>query len=276
MSFFKRRAFATALALVLFAVLAVIFGIYDLRISQAIVNQESSFGRALEVLGVLVAPIFATLAGLTVMIFFIQEKNAPYRKWKMTFSCFVAAAGIGYTLYVFADFSLWQRIGYTIVTFFLYIAAAVLLFKAPRSLLYELMRIAVVTLFYLVALLILVGALKLCWGRIRFRQLSDFSQFTPWYKPRGFTGYASFPSGHTANATALYALTLFAPLIKSRAGKAMCYIVPGVWIVTMAASRVLVGAHYASDVLFGAAISIALFYLVRRLVLPRIRPLSAK
>ena len=137
-------------------------------------------------------------------------------------------------------------------------------------------RIAVVTLFYLVALLILVDALKLCWGRIRFRQLSDFSQFTPWYKPRGFTGYASFPSGHTANATALYALTLCAPLIKSRAGKAMCYIVPGVWIVTMAASRVLVGAHYASDVLFGAAISIALFYLVRRLVLPRIRPLSAK
>lgn len=56
----------------------------------------------------------------------------------------------------------------------------------------------------------------------------------------------------------------------------MCYIVPGVWIVTMAASRVLVGAHYASDVLFGAAISIALFYLVRWLVLPRIRPLSAK
>lgn len=273
---FKRRAFVTALALVLFAVLAVIFGIYDLRISQAVVNQESSFGRALEVLGVLVAPIFATLAGITVMVFFIQEKNASHRKWKITLSCLVAVAGIGYTLYVFADFSLWQCIGYTVLTFFLYITAAVLLFKTPRPLLYELMRIAVVTLFYLVVLLILVGALKLCWGRIRFRQLSDFSQFTPWYKPRGFTGYVSFPSGHTANATALYALTLFVPLVKSRAGKAMCYIVPGVWIVTMAVSRVLVGAHYASDVLFGAAISIALFYLIRRLVLPRIQPLSAK
>ena len=79
MSFFKRRAFVTALALILFAVLAVIFGIYDLRISQTIVDQESSFGRALEILGVLVAPIFATLAGITVMVFFIQEKNAPRR-----------------------------------------------------------------------------------------------------------------------------------------------------------------------------------------------------
>lgn len=273
---FKRRAFVTALALILFAVLAAIFGIYDLRISQAVVNQESSFGRTLEVLGVLVAPIFATLAGITVMIFFIQVKNTPYRKWKITLSCLVAVAGIGYTFYVYADFSLWQCIGYTIVTFSLYIAAAVLLFKAPRPLLYDLMRIAVVTLFYLIALLTLVGALKLCWGRIRFRQLSDFSQFTPWYQPRGFTGYASFPSGHTANASALYALTLFSPLVKSRAGKVICYTVPIVWIITMAVSRVLVGAHYASDVLFGAAISIALFYLIRRLVLPRIQPLSTK
>lgn len=276
MFYSKRRAFVTVLALVLFAILAVIFGIYDLRISQAVVNQESSFGRALEVLGVLVAPIFATLAGITVMVFFIQEKDAPHRKMKIALSCLAAVAGIGYTLYVFADFSFWQCIGYTVVTFLLYAAAAILLFKAPRPLLYELMRIAAVTLFYLVALLTLVSALKLCWGRIRFRQLSDFSQFTPWYKPRGFTGYVSFPSGHTANATALYAFTLFVPLIKSHVGKVMCYIVPGIWILTMASSRVLVGAHYASDVLFGAAISIALFYLIRRLVLPRIQPLSAK
>lgn len=276
MSFFKRRAFPTILALVLFVVLAVLFGKYDLRISQAVVNQESSFGRMLEVLGVLVAPIFATLAGITVTVFFIREKSAPYRSLKITLSCVMATVGAAYTLYVYADFSLWQCIGYTTVTFLLYAAAATLLAKAPRPLLYELMRIAVVTLFYLIALLTLVSALKLFWGRIRFRQLSDFSQFTPWYKPRGITGYVSFPSGHTANAAALYAITLLAPLVKSRTGKALCYIVPCVWIVTMAVSRVLVGAHYASDVLFGAGISIALFYLIRWIVWPRIRPLSAE
>ena len=273
MSRFSRRVLPLAFAFVLFIVLAVVFGIYDLPISISVVNQESSFGRTLETLGVLVAPVLATFSGIVSAVFFIRERSAKLRNFKIVCSIIAASAGVAYTFYIYAAFSFWQFIGYAVATLLLYAVIAFLAVKSPRALLYEWMRIAVVTIFYLITLLLLISILKLSWGRTRFRQLESFSQFTPWYQPRGYTGHVSFPSGHTANAAALIIFVQFVPLIKSRIGKMLCYIIPYIWVIIMGISRVLVGAHYASDVLFGAAISIVLFYCVRRIVFPRIAPL---
>lgn len=261
---------------ILFLALAAVFGKYDLSISTAIVNENSVFGRMLEALGLLVAPLLFSLSGAAVAVFFIKETCAPRRTLKIVLSCTAALAGIVYTLYTCASFSTWLLLIGAPVLLLLFAAAVFLFVKLPRSTLYRLMKIAAVSLFYLFAILILISVIKVFWGRIRFRQLTDLAQFTPWYLPQGVTGFVSFPSGHTANATALWILTMFAPLVKTRFKKALCFIVPSVWIVLMAFSRVLVGAHYASDVLFGAAISIAVFYAVRHFVSPRIRPLKEK
>lgn len=102
---------------------------------------------------------------------------------------------------------------------------------------------------------------KLLWGRVRMRQLvtlGDLSLFTPWYKLQPFSGYRSFPSGHTANAVSLGLLPLLyggGITKKFPDAKKATYIAVAVWSVFMAFTRILVGAHFLSDVLCGAAIS---------------------
>ncbi len=87
-----------------------------------------------------------------------------------------------------------------------------------------------------------VQTIKLLWGRVRFRDLGgDFSRFTPWYLPQGYTGNFSFPSGHAAMGVFLLTMNyyfqrkevLWATLV---------------WAIMVAVSRVIIGAHYASDV----------------------------
>lgn len=50
---------------------------------------------------------------------------------------------------------------------------------------------------------LLTTVLKLFWGRIRYRQMESALQFVPWYRPQLFSGYHSFPSGHTTAFTAI-------------------------------------------------------------------------
>jgi membrane-associated phospholipid phosphatase len=102
---------------------------------------------------------------------------------------------------------------------------------------------------------------KLLWGRVRMRQLvelGDLSRFTPWYKISPFSGFRSFPSGHTANAVSLGLLPLLYSkniMEKSPYAKKVTYIFVAVWGAFMAFTRILVGAHFLSDVLCGAAIA---------------------
>jgi undecaprenyl-diphosphatase len=71
---------------------------------------------------------------------------------------------------------------------------------------------------------------------------------------------ASFPSGHVVAAVclagALTALVLAAPSA-SRRVKAIALTASAAWVVTMAASRVYLGVHYASDVIGGALLGAA-------------------
>ncbi len=107
-----------------------------------------------------------------------------------------------------------------------------------------------------------IQVFKMLWGRIRMRQLisefGDVSLFTPWYKLDPFSGYRSFPSGHTSNAVSLALLPLlFGKSIEKKFpyAKKATYIAVAVWSAFMAFTRILVGAHFLSDVLCGAAIA---------------------
>ena len=112
-------------------------------------------------------------------------------------------------------------------------------------------------------------------GRVRFRTMNymgdtDFSYYTRWYVVNGKrnivpdpNGVAvsdsckSFPSGHTFSAAMIYALVCLPDLLENWNKK---WIKIVLWIgtigftATVAISRILVGAHYMSDVLFGGTI----------------------
>ena len=125
-------------------------------------------------------------------------------------------------------------------------------------------------------------------GRARYRMMhlvttltgeDAFSYYTPWYAfnpsakvfdewlllgvPKN--GFNSFPSGHSsasAMCVVLFMLpTLFSSLHNFK-GKAICYGIAIIFPLTVAVSRVVVGAHFMTDVLAGLFITYITYFIV--------------
>ena len=113
------------------------------------------------------------------------------------------------------------------------------------------------------AILAIVHTIKPIWGRVRFRDLdSDYSLFHVWYYPQQAIIHdkmgKSFPSGHTTAAwLALIILFLFQYKSKRTQNIVMALII--FWGCLVGSSRIVVGAHYLSDVLVASMISILSF-----------------
>ncbi len=113
--------------------------------------------------------------------------------------------------------------------------------------------------------LFLVQILKKLWGRIRFNDLAEGAlDFTPWYLPQGITGSQSFPSGHTAMGVMMCFLILYLP----RHLRGPAFFPLFAWAIAVAASRVILGAHYVSDVSFSLLAGLGLLFFFNRLSAP--------
>lgn len=101
--------------------------------------------------------------------------------------------------------------------------------------------------------------LKFLWGRIRFRDFNgDFSNFSAWYIPNGFNGNDSFPSGHAAMGWILISIFILLsdkPIFRRTAIKTIIIS----YALILCISRIVVGAHFASDVLFGSMFMISAY-----------------
>ena len=115
----------------------------------------------------------------------------------------------------------------------------------------------------IVSEMLLVNIVKMIWARPRMRSMTDISEFKHWYEINGWQSeeeLKSFPSGHTANGFVAIAYMIFVPYFKSIK---MNYFIIGavVWGTMVALSRVVLGAHFLSDVVVGSYITIFLFIL---------------
>ncbi len=129
----------------------------------------------------------------------------------------------------------------------------------PDELKNPLFAAAVIGVCVMAVQLLTVDAMKNLWGRVRFRDLSaadGYSGFTSWFAVNGKNGNKSFPSGHAAGAGMSY-LLMFLPLIdKKRAKyKAAYFWTPFVYTSAVAFTRLVMGAHYLSDVTVGGVIA---------------------
>lgn len=119
---------------------------------------------------------------------------------------------------------------------------------------------------YTAVSVIVVNGVKIVWARTRFddmMQVGSFDTFTPWYLPFG-NGGSSFPSGHVANAAGIFVLLILCDLFPGWAKRrklvtAACW----VWIVGMAAARIVIGRHFLSDTLAASGIMALLFLALR-------------
>lgn len=252
---------ATAIYLiVIWIIAAFLLESSDLWISTSLYNSDSSWAKFLEMYGELPG-LIVTLVGIHIYVVTLKESS---NMKTILFTGFLLTTGSLVTIYIFWALSLAITEGSTIFNqnrnyFFL---AAILiniiisiLFKkrykfSKKSVLFS--RLSFKMFFY--GYLLLVQPLKIFWGRIRFRDLAEnYSNFTAWYVPNGITGNQSFPSGHAAMGFMMMALFVF--VMDKEFYKRI--ILKGIiisWALAVCISRVVIGAHFASDVLFGAMI----------------------
>lgn len=129
------------------------------------------------------------------------------------------------------------------------------------------------------AFYLLITVIKTPMGRCRYRAmncLDNFNYYTPWYVINGKRNIIelvddsckSFPSGHTFSAGVIYSILslpyLFKKLDKAWV-KALFYVIAVGYTAMVAISRIMVGAHFMSDVLFGGTIAFAASMLAREI-----------
>ena len=171
-----------------------------------------------------------------------------------------------------------------------------LLVHVKKENIFKLVKIAIILFLVELLYLAVVDAVKTPVGRMRYRTMNaigDFSYYTPWYVingarhvfPDGTIGTGnldsstllgaasdtckSFPSGHTYGATMSFALVCLPDLFekfKKTWVKAICWTVPAAYTVTVAICRIVVGAHYFSDVLVGGTLAFTLIMLLREVL----------
>ena len=116
---------------------------------------------------------------------------------------------------------------------------------------------------------------KLVNKRVRYRAINaygDESLFTPWYKFNGYPdsfknlvalagtedAVKSFPSGHTLAGGAFFTLVALPYVFEklSRAWwKTLFYAISFGYVATVAVARIIMGAHYFTDVFFALGVS---------------------
>lgn len=254
-----------------FAVLALLFASKDLGISQALVDENAGWARFGERYGSLPGAYAIAVAAL---FLHLRRPTAAVSLLVRLTRQVVYAAVIAGALVVSSRRLLDERLSLIASGGLFVLVFAALEASRGRGPVRALTPRAETVCRALLALgvssWLCVYCLKLTWGRVRFRDLdSALTSFTPWYLPQGFTGHASFPSGHTAMGWALLPCLALWPR-GSLPLKPATALVLG-WGGFVAASRVVMGAHYASDVLFSTGIC---FGLARYALLRYGRPLS--
>ncbi len=135
---------------------------------------------------------------------------------------------------------------------------------------------------------ILTQILKEVFSRPRFRTLhllGDYDLFSVWYKPNPFTdvpkkfialgvsqdGYKSFPSGHTSWVCVLVLFSYLPRFLQgfSKRVKVCLNTVPAIFVVIVAFSRILAGAHYLTDVVVSAIFTLIIMELVAFITLKK-------
>ncbi len=254
------------LVIVTWVILAIVFGLFDLQISILCVNNQSIWAQFIadygEIPGMIV--IFSSIL--------ILDRNIQTvcRRRDILVSLMVLSI-LTLLMFYWLDIIVIKKIEFLksyryftlpVIGIFLF-SIQQLLKKIDSRHFTQLDKMSRITfILTIINPLLFVQIVKITWGRIRFRDLTpDFSNFTPWFIPQGITGGSSFPSGHTAMGWMLLPFILLS-LDKQSKTRVLVLTVIIVWGIIVAAGRVVIGAHYASDVLFSSCVAFVSFLLL--------------
>ncbi|MFX1313405.1 MAG: phosphatase PAP2 family protein [Promethearchaeota archaeon] len=244
----------TKLLLIIFLIgliLTAIFGFTDLEISKAVVDEDSLWGIFGSKFGE--APGYGLIAiGLAALI---GSYNKDVKKQKIP-AYVIIVIGISLLVLGITFSSQALMIDGAAITLTLIVFVIITFNKDWKS--YRGIS-ALITFLAIINPLLFVQITKILCGRIRFRDLSPgFTEYTPWFLPPGPSSNGrSFPSGHAAVAWMFLPLLI---IVKDKKWNDNYKIILGIlvigWGLFVCLSRVVLGAHYASDVLFSTLIAI--------------------
>ena len=236
----------------LWVILATIFGFFDLEISKyAIMYKNSDFfdfgnnyGNKID------KPLF--YVGITILLGSIFNDIKMQRKIGMLMICYS---------FVYSELMLISSNEYysaenIFVSYLILIFLVVFVFLTYNHNWRNYIPIAVSIILLYIFTNVIVDIMKITWGRVRFEDLSSDSEYTPWYVINGPNSKNdSFPSGHTSSAFT-YLPLLILTKNKNMSKKIKVIVIFSIigFGLYVALGRVLVGRHYASDVLFSAGI----------------------
>ena len=260
-------------------VLGFILGSFlDLNLSQAIFSNKNNFGLFISAIGTI--PGYGMLALIGGGFFALGLRRKDYHMVARVFmdiGCFVLL-GLG-TYFAGREFFgpngfeevAPEWVGYFIALPFMggfcYLGYF-LIKKSSREYLWLLLIILAVAIF--LALVPGVTALKSIFHRPRFRSLGGVVEFYPWWKrcsdyeslmiQSGLDKeeFKSFPSGHAGAAMVFVLASAFLPMLDKKYARLQLPIFyTGVlWVILVAFARILVGAHFLSDVSMGSILTL--------------------
>ncbi len=238
--------------ILLYAVLMGIAGTFDLPISQFLFEKNSGWAKVIEDYGELPGIITILTA---IFIYHKKKKHSSNARsilysFILTYSAFMLYTYIGNILLKPLVNSFYPIIAFASV---LTLLSVFLVKKLKVNFSDTAFNFSKVVLSMGVfGYVLFVQPLKIFWGRVRFRDIDPmFTNFTNWYIPNGITGNESFPSGHTAMGFVLLSyIILFRD--KNLFVRNSVYVFILGWAIAVAASRVIIGAHFLSDVIVGS------------------------
>lgn len=229
----------------------------DLKLDMLLNNPNNAFALWFEATGEMPARLVCVFGGA--VLFFFAEKEIL-----RIIGLIVEIGGSAYFGYYISYYLFLDRykipfgvlFGLGVGFFVLYLGRYI---SVPEKMKKPLVILAIAGIAIMFAEISIIEVVKALWGRVRFRDLlkaNSFDAFTAWYIPNGVNGNKSFPSGHTCSAAMSYLIMLFPFLNKEKWYKRswLCFLVPFVFTSIVAFTRLVVGAHYLSDVTMGGVI----------------------
>ena len=278
---YKKDAAAIAAILALCLLIGTFF---DYQISSALFNSSSLFGRFVEAAGELPFELTASVAGI--MLVRAARPDSKANKWLAVLGVLINVGLAGYEIIGSLRVGGKLIAAQLVLTFVLVIAANVIAYRLTRDTdPDELTRWALMVLAVWVAQATILNVIvKPLWSRPRMRviEVTPGLDFQPWWvigNPDKWSyiaagvikdGFKSFASGHTAHAAIglMLAGLPAAAFTEKPSRRRVVFWAAAVVAALVAFGRIVIGAHFLTDVSCGFALVLALECLAARIAYP--------
>ncbi|MGN1343775.1 MAG: phosphatase PAP2 family protein [Traorella sp.] len=269
----KKRILILFLVLIILMVLGSFF---DYSISKAVFDTTSNFGKVLAAYGQAPVSLLISVAGI--FLFKITDRKFSLK------SIFAYLGGILLILFgvmmttmepiMYLGLSL--PISFIISVSLAFIVNIIALILVKDCCKQQIKKAIQVILFVVIGQLLLVNIIKIPWGRPRMRMIAttEGASFQPWWiigsnmketlMAKGIASeeFKSFPSGHTASAACIF-LICGLPLldVKWMNKKTIFFIISCLFVALVGFSRIIMGAHFLTDITIGFACTLVVIEL---------------